>query len=503
MERILILFSNRENQRLLAHVLMPKYEVVFDFPALEDDPEKHVEIDLCILDGSSLKKYARQLAAERLLQDPVLMPVLLLSDRRAMTLMTADYWKVVDDVVLRPLEKWEMRARVESLVKARRLSLQLRTISTAYQHERRVAQRFQEAALPRGLPKAPGLIFSSFYRPGMDEAQIGGDWYDALLLADGRVMVSIGDVCGSGLDAAVAMANVRQVVRGVAHVNADPAMLLDAADRTLRSENPEALVTAFVGIFDPITSLLSYASAGHPRPLLRTPDGNVRELFSDGAPLGLPFRVDRSLESVAIPVGSLLVLYTDGLTEATRDPLEGEDALRSVIEKNGLGESPNAALAIHDSVLSNGARDDIAVLTMRRVERTAAEGRLRQWSFDSTDAQISRSVRLDFLAELEAGGIRGEALAAAELVFSELLGNVVTYAPAAIDITLDLSGELPVLHVLDKGPGFQHLPNLPEDDFSERGRGLFIVSRFVAEFHVARRPEGGSHARAVLLRATA
>ena len=139
----------------------------------------------------------------------------------------------------------------------------------------------------------------------------------------------------------------------------------------------------------------------------------------------------------------------------------------------------------------------------RRVERTAAEGRLRQWSFEATDATLARRVRLDFLAELEAGGLRGEALSTAELVFSELLGNVVRYAPAAIDLTLDLSGDFPVLHVLDNGPGFQHLPKLPDDDFSERGRGLFIVSRFVEEFHVARRPNGGSHARAVLLRTTA
>ncbi|GAC1306668.1 MAG: hypothetical protein NVSMB19_18990 [Vulcanimicrobiaceae bacterium] len=500
MERVLILLSNPENRSLLAQMLMPHYDVALAFPTDPPGTERARDIDLCILDGSSLKKYGSRLLAERLAIDPVLLPVLLLSDRRSIGSMTRELWHAVDDIVLRPLEKLEMRARVDSLARARRLSLQLRSVSNAYRAERKVAQRFQRAALPRQLPRVPGLTFSSFYRPGMDEAQVGGDWYDALLLADGRVMVSIGDVCGSGLDAAVAMASVRQVVRGVAQIHADPAMLLDAADRTLQAENPDSLVTAFVGVFDPITSLLSYASAGHPRPLVRDADGTLRDLASTGAPLGLPFPLDRSVHATELPTGSMLVLYTDGLTEATRDPIAGEASLRRALRDDDVLAAPNVALAIHDAVISDGARDDVAVMTVQRVERDLTHERLMHWSFDSSDADVAREVRREFLSELQRTGVPQEGLARAELVFSELLGNVVRYASRWVDVTLDSSGTAPVLHVLDGGPGFQHVPRLPESPLSESGRGLYIVDRLTQEFHVNQRPHGGSHARAVLAR---
>ncbi len=472
---------------------MPQYEVVFEFA--DEESESGAELDLVISDGSCLVRNAERLALERSISEPVLLPVLLLSDRRAITHMTQELWRIVDDVVLRPLSKLEMRARVESLVKARRLSLQLRNVSHAYKQERRVAQRFQKAALPRSLPQIEGLTFSSFYRPGMDESQIGGDWYDALHLGDGRVMLSIGDVCGSGLDAAVSMANVRQVVRGVAQIHDDPAMMLDAADRALQAEDPQGMVTAFVGIFDPVTSLLTYATAGHPRPMLRHEDGSIVDLVADGTPLGVPFRIARSVETIEMPIGSLLVLYTDGLTEATRDMLAGETKLRAALNDPQVLEAPNVALAIHDAILSDGARDDVAVMTVLHAEHS---DRLLHWSFDVSDAEMARSVRAEFLRELERGGVAQEQRSAAEVVFAELIGNVVRYAPRWADITLDWSGGRPVLHVLDGGPGFRHSPRLPENLLSERGRGLYIVSNLTKEFQVAQRPNGGSHARAVL-----
>ncbi len=496
MGRIVILFANRENRNLLAQILVSDYDVSFAFPERDDDGD--FDIDLCITDGSSLREHAEVLGRARQDSDPVIIPVLLLSDRRSIASMSKEMWRIVDDVVLRPLEKLEMRARVESLVRARKLSLKLRTVSHAYKHEHRVAQRFQKAALPRALPRVPGLTFSSFYRPGMDEAQVGGDWYDAFTLADGRVLFTIGDVCGSGLDAAVAMASVRQVFRGVAQVNPEPTMLLDAADRTLQAENPDSLVTAFVGLFDPITSQVTFSSAGHPRPLLRLADGTIQELRAEGAPLGFPFAVPRSTGIVDMPVGSLLVLFTDGLTEATRDPIEGEALVRKALGDEEVRSAPNVALAMHDAVIHGSSPDDVAVLTIAHVERNLASERLVHWSFDARDPEVARDVRLEFLAELRRASLTSEDLARAELVFSELLGNVVRYAPKWVDVTLDASGATPVLHVLDGGPGFRHLPKLPNSVLSENGRGLYIVSRLTEEFHVTKRSRGGSHARAVL-----
>jgi anti-sigma regulatory factor (Ser/Thr protein kinase) len=202
-----------------------------------------------------------------------------------------------------------------------------------------------------------------------------------------------------------------------------------------------------------------------------------------------------------MPIGSMLVLYTDGLTEATKDPIAGEELVRESLSDEEVRTAPNVALAIHDAVIEGVSRDDVAVLTVEHVERNDAAERLTHWSFDARDPDAARDVRKEFLDHLRRGDMGPEGLSNAELVFSELVGNVVRYAPRWVDITLDWSGSAPVLHVLDGGPGFQHIPRLPDNVLSERGRGLFIVARLTHEFHVTKRPHGGSHARAVLLRA--
>ena len=158
-----------------------------------------------------------------------------------------------------------------------------------YEREREIATEFQRAALPISLPHVAGARFDSIYVPASNRELLGGDWYDALRLSDGRIVVSIGDVAGSGLGAAVIMASMRQVIRGVAQVYADPIAMLDAADRTLKTEHPDTFVTAFVGVFDPIPRA-DHASAGHPPPLLREADGTVTALGTGALPLGLRVR---------------------------------------------------------------------------------------------------------------------------------------------------------------------------------------------------------------------
>jgi len=173
----------------------------------------------------------------------------------------------------------------------------------AYERAHHVASTLQRALLPQELPHVAGLVFDGAYVPGRADEQVGGDWYDALTLSDGRVLITIGEVAGSGLQAAVIMASMRQVIRGVAQVYADPATMVDASDRTLKAEHPDSLVTAFVAVFDPVVRTLSYCSAGHPAPLLRRADGTVGELPSRGLPLGLPARGDADARTVDIPDG--------------------------------------------------------------------------------------------------------------------------------------------------------------------------------------------------------
>ncbi|MFZ0030691.1 MAG: SpoIIE family protein phosphatase [Candidatus Cybelea sp.] len=372
-----------------------------------------------------------------------------------------------------------------------------------YEREREIAAEFQRAALPTSLPQVAGLRFSGIYIPANDRELIGGDWYDALRLSDGRIVVSIGDVAGTGLAAAVIMSSMRQVIRGVAQVYADPVAMLDAADRTLKTEHPETFVTAFVGVFDPVARTLSYASAGHPAPLVRDRDGVVTALDTTGLPLGLRVRGETAASTV-LPESSLVVFYTDGLVEAEHDIIGGLHRLARATARPEIADSSNPADALYRAVLQNGNADDVVVLTLQ-LESTAerstyamARPRSRRWAFDTNDASAAHGARHSFVAALRDGGLRADRLDTAELVFGELLGNVVRYAPGPIEIMFDWSDPIPVLHVLDRGPGFTLAPKLPSDLLSERGRGLYIVWSLTDDFNVTERHDGGSHARAVL-----
>ena len=374
-----------------------------------------------------------------------------------------------------------------------------------YDRERRVAVTLQDAALPKKLPNVPGLTFSAVYQAARSEALVGGDWYDAFRLSDGRIVLSIGDVMGSGLDAAVTMGAVRQAIRGAAQIYPEPTGVLDAADRALRSEQPERIVTAFVGLLDPLTLTFTYASAGHPPPLLRAEDGTIVELDGSGPPLGLrdPNRLHERSRALTLTDRSLLVLYTDGLTESTRDIFEGERRLREALNDRAVLEACETAGALRDALLDN-AQDDVAILTVRfddvrrRVTGAGDDASGAHWTFDAKDALTARFVRGAIAQTLRRHGARDEDVRNAELLFSELVGNVVRHADGDVEVALDVTGTQPVLHVLDRGAGFTFRTRLPNDPLSESGRGLYIVATLASELSVLPRKDGGSHARAVL-----
>jgi PAS domain S-box-containing protein len=372
-----------------------------------------------------------------------------------------------------------------------------------YEREREIAAEFQRAALPISLPQVAGIRFSGIYVPANDRELLGGDWYDALRLSDGRIVISIGDVAGTGLSAAVIMSSMRQVIRGVAQVYPDPVAMLDAADRTLKTEYPDTFVTAFVGVFDPVARTLSYASAGHPAPLVCNRRGEVTTLDAIGLPLGLRVRGETAASTV-LPESGLVVFYTDGLIEAERDIIGALDRLVRAVARPDVADGSNPADALYRAVLRDGNADDVVVLTLR-LESAAEQSsydiagpRSRRWAFDSSDVSAARGARHSFVSALRDGGWRLDRLDTAEVVFGELLGNVVRYAPGPIEIFFDWSDPTPVLHVLDRGPGFTLAPKLPSDLLSERGRGLYIVWSLTDDFNVTRRHDGGSHARAVL-----
>jgi PAS domain S-box-containing protein len=350
----------------------------------------------------------------------------------------------------------------------------------AYEREREWSNSFQRASLPPSLPMLSGLTFDAVYEPGLSDAQVGGDWYDALRLADGRVLVSIGDVAGSGVHAAVVMGVVRQILRGIA-----------------QAEHPDVFVTAWVGVLDLVTRTLTYASAGHPYPLLIAPNVGVRELEHSALPLGLRKGHDGVANIVEIPDHATLVLYTDGLTESTHDIAAGNERLLEAARSLTDASVSFPAHAIARAVIPNGSHDDVAIL-VAQTDYALIESQIERWMFDAGDVSTATRARRAFCASLQARGIAADMLPNAELIFGELIGNAIRHAPGIVDIVVDYSTDQPVLHVLDRGVGFRHISRLPADPLSESGRGLFIISSVAEDFTVTLRPDGGSHARVII-----
>jgi sigma-B regulation protein RsbU (phosphoserine phosphatase) len=239
---------------------------------------------------------------------------------------------------------------------------------------RELADTLQRSLLPSHLPAIPGVQLAARYRAGGgDTAMVGGDTYDVTPLPDGRWMVLIADVCGTGAEAAAVTAITRHTARAAAA--GSPAEILAAVNAALlheTGEGPLRFVTACCLVLEPTgTGYRARLSvAGHPLPVLRCPAGHVEEVGTAGRPLGIDADVRFSESDLALPPGSMLVLYTDGVTEARDDAGRqfGEDALLRVVAGAPFdAEATVSAVATaveHQLTGSRHEPDDLAVLAL-------------------------------------------------------------------------------------------------------------------------------------------
>lgn len=373
----------------------------------------------------------------------------------------------------------------------RRTSLAL-DHAESFARERRLIQTLQQATLPTRLATVEGASLSAVYRPAASELQVGGDWYDAYDLDDHRVLLTVGDVTGHGLEASIVMGKLRHAINVVGMYESDPVRILDAAERILLRRYPSAVATAFVAIFDSRLRTVTYANAGHPYPILRRSTGALHELQAEGLPVGLrsagpsPTAITERLDDAA-----LLALYTDGLTEATRDMLAGERRLREALGTEAVFYVRNPAEFLENYCLADEPRDDVAVLLLNFVKS-------ERWSFDSSDWRGARAVRREFLARIAESAQGNSDSKAAELIFGELVANVAQHAAGTIEIALEWPDHNAVLHVIDRGEGYAASQETPADLLTEHGRGLWLIQRLGAQLSVEILPGFGAHVRAAL-----
>lgn len=369
--------------------------------------------------------------------------------------------------------------------------------SDVYEREHRIAYSFQSAALPDAISTRDGIEIDAHYVASRSEARVGGDWYDTELLPDGRVLVSIGDVSGSGLEAAVVMSMMRTAIRSVAHVYADPATILEAAQGGTERRIKDHFATVFLAVIDPVMGRMTYASAGHVRPLLFV-EGSTIELAAPGLPIGTFFDGRRTSEVMALPPRSTLLLYTDGLIEGAGPFLPGEEALRTFVQSQAFRERP-LARTLYESLLPQGGSDDVAILIARisLPDARTATHRLELVIENGKDAVRARDRICATLAQT--CSLSGDALETARLIVGELTANVSRHAPGEAIAVVDCWNRDPVFHLVDRGAGFRYSNRLPPI-FSENGRGLFIASALARRVEVLPDIDGGSHVIAVLER---
>ncbi|MDX6339751.1 MAG: hypothetical protein QOG05_7091 [Streptosporangiaceae bacterium] len=264
----------------------------------------------------------------------------------------------------------EERVFLEALAGQCALALERASL---FEREHTTAETLQRSLLPDRLPSVPGIILEARYLPVTRNMEIGGDWYDAFRLPDGRLAVATGDVMGKGLTAAAGMGRVRNALRALALTDPRPAAVLAGLDRLFTAtELDEQVTTVAYLVVDPVTGEGLAGNAGHLPPLLLSRDAPPRlDTTEAGTPLG--WACPRQQYVFRLPPGTTAVLYSDGLVENRRRGLDsGLDELVSVAAqaRPGMVEDPARLLEyLVDRMLTGYEQDDDVTVLVLHVPR--------------------------------------------------------------------------------------------------------------------------------------
>lgn len=353
-----------------------------------------------------------------------------------------------------------------------------------YEQERERVVSLQRSLLPRATPNTMGLDVAARYAPPVDASGVGGDWYDVVALPGGRSALVVGDVMSHGLSAAATMGRLRTVARTLMSLDIAPEHILARLDLAARDLEDDQVATCLCAVYDPATASYTLASAGHPPPLLVSPEGDATHVdVPAGAPLGagvIPY------DRVHLPVsdGSRLMLYTDGLIKTRTEDVDTQLRwLRDTVARGDPGQLDTCAL-LTDST-DKRARFDEAVMVVATSRGPLRGDELAVWDLpaDATAASAARKLVKEQLGQWNLDTLADTT----ELVVSELVGNALRYGggPGALRL---LRHDRLVVEVSDTGPDLPHIqhPSLSE----EGGRGLQLINMLCRRWGSCRTPTG-------------
>ncbi|MDT0464329.1 SpoIIE family protein phosphatase [Streptomyces gibsoniae] len=356
-----------------------------------------------------------------------------------------------------------------------------------FTQQQSAALTLQRSLLPSAASDLPAVEVACRYLPASGEPGIGGDWFDVIPLSGARVALVVGDVVGHGIHAAASMGRLRAAVRTLASLDLEPdevvARLDDlvsllAAEREANADGDRSTdegvlgATCLYAVYDPVSRNCSMARAGHPAPVLSTPEGQVTVLdLPSGPPLGLgglPFET----YEIDVPEGSLLTLYTDGLLQARNGDID--PAVERLCDRLSHPAEPldRACHSVVGAMLPTDhlPSDDVALLIARTQVLPPENVASWQLPLEATSAARARELTS---AKLDEWGLT-ELVFTTELVASELVTNTYRYAAGPVTLRLIRTQSL-ICEVSDTSHTSPHLRRALSTD--EGGRGLFLVAQ--------------------------
>ncbi len=347
--------------------------------------------------------------------------------------------------------------------------------SMLFETERQTALAFQKSLLPQAIPAQDGLEVACRYVPAKPletqgqgiQTQVGGDWYDVIPLAAGRVGIVIGDVEGRGARAAAIMGQLRAALRAFAQDEKSPADIMRKLDEWCRSLGPTddagvplasdpPTASCIYMIYDAWSRELTFANAGHDAPLLIS-GGQVRQLefLYKGVLLGVRGKGIRGLptykeQTIVVPPGAILVFYTDGLTDRrTRadgsghyTEAESEQMLQQAVRAAAASGDADAVATAAEYAVPGDIDDDMAILV---VKSSAAELASVERTFPAEPIMVSEARRVA-AQTFGSWGMEAEQSELACLLVSEVVTNAVLHASVSPGPGRDLDFDLdPVL----------------------------------------------------------
>jgi PAS domain S-box-containing protein len=364
---------------------------------------------------------------------------------------------------------------------AEHISLMVRRVQL-HEQEHRIAVELQRGLLPTRLPELPGLEIAAHSEAAGLTAEVGGDWYDTFVLPGNRLGLVIGDVTGSGIQAASAMGQLRSVTRAFALDDSGPSSPADVLSRLHRYHQQvgiRELFTVLYLILDRAEGTVVWSNAGHPPPLLRLSSGEVQTLLGGQTLMSLK-DVTYENQQVGVGDGDTVILYTDGLIERRGESID--DGLARLARAAGGGPAHAQALCTHlvRSVRATHGQpeDDVTALVVGII-RDGARRRDAGFADKRIQVNLPRDVNAPAMARRLVSGAFGdwldeEELQRAKLAVSELTTNAVLHGKGEITLFADMDERRLMVEVVDEGSGFEY--TVREHDFDRiGGRGLNLV----------------------------